>query len=101
MIGKGSFGKVYLVEHKDTKQLYAMKCIRKHLVLESEQMENLELERDILNKIDHPFLVKMEYVFQNEERIYFLMKFIAGGELFRHFVQVKRFPEQHVVFFAV
>jgi serine/threonine protein kinase len=100
MIGKGSFGKVFLVEHNQTKAHYAMKCIRKDVILEHDQLENIRLEKDILNTINHPFLVNMEFVFQNENRIYFLMKFIKGGELFRHFVQVKRFPEEHVRFFA-
>jgi serine/threonine protein kinase len=68
-----------------------MKCIRKDLILENDQMENINLEKDILYKIDHPFLVNMEYVFQNDFRIYFLMVFVKGGELFRHLVAVKRF----------
>lgn len=42
----------------------------------------------------------MEFVFQNEFRIYFLMKFVKGGELFRHLVTVKRFPEDQAKFFA-
>lgn len=93
MIGKGTFGKVFLVEHNKNGKLYAMKCIRKDIIIENEQMENIQLEKDILYTIDHPFLVNMEYVFQNEYRIYFLMHFVKGGELFRHLVNVKRFPE--------
>lgn len=49
---------------------------------------------------DHPFLVRMEYVFQNEFRIYFIMQFVKGGELFKHLVQVKRFQEDQAKFFA-
>lgn len=63
MIGKGSFGKVFLVENSTDKHLYAMKCIRKDVILEHDQLENIRLEKDILNKINHPFLVNMEYVF--------------------------------------
>ena len=63
MIGKGTFGKVFLVKQKDTGSLYAMKCIRKDIVLQNEQMENIQLEKDILYSINHPFLVNMEYVF--------------------------------------
>lgn len=100
MIGKGTFGKVYLVEHATTRKLYAMKCIRKDIILENEQMENIQLEKDILRQIDHPFLVNMEYVFQNDYRIYFLMKFVKGGELFRHLVEVRNFPENQSKFFA-
>jgi serine/threonine protein kinase len=77
-----------------------MKVIRKDAVLMEKAMESLRLEKDILNRIDHPFLVKMDYVFQSEHRVYFLMKFVKGGELFRHFLQVKRFSEDVVVFFG-
>ena len=100
MIGKGTFGKVYSVEHIQSEKKFAMKCIRKDLVLENDQVQNLNLEKEILFSIDHPFLVNMEYVFQNEFRIYFLMKFVEGGELFRHLVQVKRFSEDQARFFA-
>ena len=48
MIGKDTFGKVFLVERKGTGELYAMKCIRKDIILENEQMENIKLEKDIL-----------------------------------------------------
>lgn len=91
---------MFLVQNKINQQLYAMKCIRKDVILENEQMENIQLEKDILYSISHPFLVNMEYVFQNEFRIYFLMKFVKGGELFRHLVTVKRFPEDQAKFFA-
>lgn len=100
LIGKGTFGKVFMVQNKFSGELYAMKCIRKDVILENEQMENIQLEKDILYQIAHPFLVNMEFVFQNEFRIYFLMKFVKGGELFRHLVTVKRFPEDQAKFFA-
>ena len=89
-----------MVEHSTTRKLFAMKVIRKDIILENEQMENIQLEKDILRQIDHPFLVNMEYVFQNEYRIYFLMKFVKGGELFRHLVEVRMFPENQAKFFA-
>jgi len=99
MIGKGTFGKVFLVQYKDTTQIFAMKCIRKDIIIDNEQFENIKLEKDILFNIDHPFIVNMEYVFQSEFRIYFLMKFIKGGELFRHLIKIKRFHEDQVRFF--
>lgn len=73
MIGKGTFGKVFLVENVHTKKIYAMKCIRKDTVIDNEQFDNIKLEKDILFNIEHPFIVGMDYVFQNEYRIYFLM----------------------------
>jgi len=75
-----------------------MKCIRKDVVLENEQMESLKLEKEILYNINHPFIVSMEYVFQDSVRIFFLMDFIEGGELFRHLVKVRRFPEEQARF---
>ena len=76
-----------------------MKCIRKDIVIDNEQFENIKLEKDILYTIDHPFIVNMEFVFQNDFRIYFIMRFVKGGELFRHLVKVKRFREDQARFF--
>lgn len=98
IVGKGTFGKVFQVMHKKTKKVYAMKCIRKDVVLENEQMDSLKLEKEILYSIEHPFIVGMDYVFENNLRIFFLMDFIEGGELFRHLVQVRRFPEDQARF---
>ncbi len=63
VIGKGSFGKVFLVEKKDTGKVFAMKSLRKDVILEYDQIESTLLEKEILQKADHPFLVGMEYVF--------------------------------------
>lgn len=63
MVGKGTFGKVFLVQNMHTKKIYAMKCIRKDIVIDNEQFENIKLEKDILYTIDHPFIVNMDYVF--------------------------------------
>jgi len=92
IVGKGTFGKVYQVRHKASNKLYAMKCIRKDVILKNENMDSLRLEKEILYEIEHPFIVGMDYVFSDEFRIYFLMDFIEGGELFRHLVKVRRFP---------
>ena len=69
IVGKGTFGKVFQVMHRKTKKIYAMKCIRKDVVLENEQMDSLKLEKEILYSIEHPFIVGMDYVFENNLRI--------------------------------
>ena len=61
-----------------------MKSLRKDTILDYDQIESTILEKDILQKADHPFLVGMEYVFQTELKIFFVMKFVRGGELFMH-----------------
>ena len=58
------------------KRFYAMKCIRKDIIIDNEQFDNIKLEKDILYNIEHPFIVGMDYVFQSEARIYFIMDFI-------------------------
>ena len=48
VIGRGSFGKVFLVEKKDTKEVYAMKSLRKDVILDYDQVESTKLEKEIL-----------------------------------------------------
>lgn len=66
VIGKGSFGKVFLVQKSDTAGVFAMKSLRKDVIIDYDQIESTLLEKEILQKADHPFLVGMEYVFQTE-----------------------------------
>lgn len=84
VIGRGSFGKVFLVQKVQDGKVYAMKSLRKDVILDYDQIESTLLEKDILLKADHPFLVGMEYVFQTDQKIFFVMKFVRGGELFMH-----------------
>lgn len=77
-----------------------MKSIRKDKVIDYEQLESAKLERHILSSSNHPFIVGMEYVFQNEVRIYFLMNFVKGGELFKQIIDFKRFPEKRAKFYV-
>ena len=60
------------------------------------------MERDILKAADHPFLINLDYIFQDEQRIYFIMPFIKGGSLFTHHLkQTRNFSEYQVKFFIV
>jgi serine/threonine protein kinase len=100
VLGRGTFGKVYLAELKQTKVLYAIKSIRKDVLLEYDQVNNTKLEKDILFSCDHPFLVGMDYLFQSQLRLYFIMPFVKGGELYKVFQKQKRFTEEIVKFYA-
>ena len=100
VLGRGSFGKVCLVQYKPTKEYYAMKSLKKDVLLDQDQVESTILEKKILQSLDHPFLVGMIFCFQTEERIYFVMPFIRGGELFKHLRQQKFFKEDKVRFYA-
>lgn len=100
-LGRGAFGKVYLAKLNSTGQEYAMKVIRKDVLIEFDQIESTQLEKEILFAADHPFLVGMEFLFQSETRLYFVMPFVRGGELYKVFQAEKRFTEETVKFYTV
>jgi serum/glucocorticoid-regulated kinase 2 len=100
VIGRGSYGKVCLVQFKQTEELYAMKSLKKDVLLDEDQVESTLLEKNILQNLNYPFLVGMSFCFQTEERVYFVLPFIRGGELFQHLRQYKYFPEKNVKFYA-
>lgn len=101
VIGRGSFGKVFLVQKIQDGKVFAMKSLRKDTIIDYEQIESTLLERDILQKADHPFLVGMEYMFQTEEKLFFVMKFVRGGELFMHLRKAKQFSEARAKIYAL
>lgn len=76
VLGRGSFGKVCLVEYIPTKEMYAMKSLKKDVLIDQDQIENTLLEKKILQSIDHKFLVGLVFCFQTQERIYFIMPFL-------------------------
>ncbi|OWM81613.1 serine/threonine-protein kinase AtPK2/AtPK19-like [Punica granatum] len=82
VVGQGAFGKVYQVRKKGTSEIYAMKVMRKDKIMEKNHAEYMKAERDILTKIDHPFIVQLRYSFQTKYRLYLVLDFINGGHLF-------------------
>ena len=100
VIGRGTFGKVCLAQYKKTKKYYAMKILKKNVILEHDQIKNILLEKKILENLNYQFLVGMDFCFQTQERIYFVMNFIRGGELFNHLHECKFFPEKKARFYS-
>eukprot|EP01121_Diplochlamys_sp_Union-15-3_P009003 TRINITY_DN2429_c0_g1_i1.p1 TRINITY_DN2429_c0_g1~~TRINITY_DN2429_c0_g1_i1.p1 ORF type:complete len:466 (+),score=94.61 TRINITY_DN2429_c0_g1_i1:120-1517(+) len=100
VIGKGSFGKVIQVRKKDTRKIYAMKILHKQTIIERNEVEHTKAERSILMKLEHPFLVKLYFSFQDPEKLYFVMDYVNGGELFFHLQKEKQFTEDRVRFYA-
>lgn len=88
VIGRGSFGKVLLVRGKRDKHVYALKILLKSTVVARNQVEHTKSERKILEEIDHPFLCRLEFAFQTEDKLYLGMQFMAGGPLFYHLQHV-------------
>lgn len=100
IIGKGNYGKVYLVEMPSTGKLYAMKELRKDVLIDTDQIENTRIEKEIMKNANHPFLISLDYVFQTSEKIFFVMKFMKGGELFALISRERRFPESRARFYT-
>jgi len=82
LVGQGAFGKVFQVRKKNTSEIYAMKVMRKDKILEKNHSEYMKAEREILTKVDHPFIVQLRYSFQTKYRLYLVLDFINGGHLF-------------------
>ncbi|CAD8085005.1 unnamed protein product [Paramecium sonneborni] len=81
-------------------KLYAMKQIKKKLVLKKQQLENILYERFILQKYDHTFIIKIYFVYQEPLFINMVMEFIQGGELFYHLNKRKKFDQKTTAFFT-
>jgi hypothetical protein len=101
LVGKGSFGKVFLVTGKKSNEFYAMKALKKDVVLQDDDVECTMLERDVCKLGNrNPFLTKLYCTFQNEEFLFFLMEFLNGGDLMFHIVDSKKFTEDRARFYA-
>jgi serine/threonine protein kinase len=100
VIGKGSYGKVLLVRKKDTGEILAMKILRKDFIAKRNQIEHTRTERSVLERVKHPFIVQLKYAFQNSTKLYFVLEYCPGGELFFHLSRSRRFDETRVVFYA-
>ncbi|EPS44897.1 hypothetical protein H072_1110 [Dactylellina haptotyla CBS 200.50] len=91
VVGKGSFGKVMQVRKKDTKRIYALKTIRKHHIINRSEVTHTLAERTVLAQIDNPFIVPLKFSFQSPEKLYLVLAFVNGGELFHHLQREGRF----------
>lgn len=100
VIGKGSFGKVFLVKMIHTDKVYAMKVLSKEVVKRRKQVEHTRTERRIMGSIHHPFIVTLRYAFQSKEKLYMVSDYCRGGELFFHLKRRRTFSENLVQFYS-
>uniref|UniRef100_A0A8C6N2K2 Serine/threonine-protein kinase 32C n=1 Tax=Mus spicilegus TaxID=10103 RepID=A0A8C6N2K2_MUSSI len=95
-IGKGSFGKVCIVQKRDTEKMYAMKYMNKQQCIERDEVRNVFRELEILQEIEHVFLVNLWYSFQDEEDMFMVVDLLLGGDLRYHLQQNVQFSEDTV-----
>ena len=102
VLGKGSFGKVMLVKKKDDPHgsLYALKTLRKAALVKRNQLAHTSTERKILQDIQCPFLVHLVFAFQTADKLYMVLDYMGGGELFFWLKKEKRFSEPRCRLYA-
>ena len=96
----GSFGKVFLVRDKSNGVLYAMKVLKKDYIVRKNQVEHTKTERSVLENVEHPYIVGLKMAFQTPDKLFFVLDYCAGGELFFHLGKVGRFDEARCRFYA-
>lgn len=102
VLGKGNFGKVILSKSKNTGRLCAIKVLKKDSIIQNHDIESARAEKKVFllaTKTKHPFLTNLYCSFQTENRIYFAMEFIGGGDLMWH-VQNQRLSVRRAKFYA-
>ena len=98
-IGKGSFGKVYLVYSKNFNQYFAMKVLNKKFISSEEQEEHTKTERIILEKIHNPFVISLKFSFQTERNLFLITDFVNGGEIYYLLQEKGKFSEELTKFY--
>lgn len=103
MLGKGSFGKVLLVKKRagrDAGRLYALKTLRKEVLIKRNQIDHTKTERSVLQTVEHPFIVTLRYAWQTRDKLYLVTDYAPGGELFFWLKRDRVFSQSRVRLYA-
>lgn len=100
LLGKGAFGRVMLVKLKATGKLYAMKVLDKLMIKKRNQQQHTQTERDLMVQVRNPFIVKIQFAFQDNANLYICTEFMQGGEMFYHIYNEKKFSLEKTRFYA-
>jgi len=110
VLGTGGFGKVFLVSKTGAHgggQFYAMKVLKKAVIVRNKETKEVDrevnvhakLERDVLASVQHPFIVDLKYAFQARNKVYLIMEYLAGGELFMQLQKERMLMEDTAIFY--
>ncbi|KAI7691671.1 RAC serine/threonine-protein kinase [Sarcoptes scabiei] len=100
VLGKGTFGKVILCREKKSGSLYAIKVLKKEVIIEKDEVAHTLTENRVLRYTKHPFLISLKYSFQTEDLLCFVLEYVNGGELFFHLSHDRIFSEERTRFYA-
>ncbi|KAI8070231.1 kinase-like domain-containing protein [Thamnidium elegans] len=98
IVGRGAFGKVRIVEHRESRILYALKYISKDECIRMDAARNIIRERVILEQLDHPFLCRLRFAFQDQDYMYMVTDLMLGGDLHFHLSRQPYFSEDIIRF---
>ncbi len=101
LLGTGSFGRVLLVRYKNNNKLYAMKILSKTQIKLKKQEEHTITERNLMVRLNCPFVVNIKFAFQDESRLYIVTDFMQGGDMFYHLHSQNKFPEKKAKFYLI
>jgi serine/threonine protein kinase len=99
IIGKGGFGRVWRVEHRSLRRTFALKEMDKAKIIDKRSVNSVLNERKLLAKLKHPFIVNMQYAFQDLNRLFLVMDLMPGGDLRYHLGKHRTFNEETTKFF--
>ncbi|EQC25987.1 AGC protein kinase, variant [Saprolegnia diclina VS20] len=100
VIGQGAFGKVIQVRYTPTGEIYAMKIVSKEYLVKKNSISNMQTERDIMTKVNHPFLISLQFAFQTADNVFLVMQYVPGGELFHTLSKQGLLLERTACFYA-
>eukprot|EP00028_Trichosphaerium_sp_Am-I-7-wt_P003350 CAMPEP_0168524416 /NCGR_PEP_ID=MMETSP0405-20121227/10634_1 /TAXON_ID=498012 /ORGANISM="Trichosphaerium sp, Strain Am-I-7 wt" /LENGTH=491 /DNA_ID=CAMNT_0008546613 /DNA_START=20 /DNA_END=1495 /DNA_ORIENTATION=- len=101
VIGKGAFGKVHAVQRRDTKKLYAMKCLEKRKIMNQKMVKNVLNETYLLTKINYPLIVNLRFALQSPYDLYMVVDLMQGGDVRFHYRHDKKFSKTRTCFYVV
>ena len=90
-----------MANHKNENKIYAIKVLKKEAIIRRNEVKHIMAERNVLiRNVKHPFLVCLHYSFQSRDKLYFVLDYVNGGELFYHLLRKRLLPEPRVKFYA-
>ena len=99
IIGRGAFGEVHVCRNKKTKEIVAIKKIKKSVLLQKNQIKHTRDEQDFLSKIKSDWIVELKYSFQEGDFLYLIMEYLPGGDLMNLFIKKDTLTEEEAKFY--